>query len=386
MYNITRMKMELNESLQQLERKSKTMRKNLIKMPSIIMMTLIIFLSFAVFSEALEEDPRQEETSLLVMERVTDFFTGDNFNVLEDLRDRVEELTESIGRGTEKIGESMEKLTDFIGFGTTDSDEEKEESETGNEEERISSGQVVGTFKTKAGEPFENIRVNLGNYATYTDSEGEFNFDNIPYGVYTLSYQESQGGELKNIEEILIDSDNERYVFSLVLDTGNEGAVLGEEENGEEILVDSDSEGAPEDEGIEDPEENSNTLLLLLLLILILLGILVFLLMNRKHIKIIDGGTGETLAKRKVDIKSVTWIDLTEEFHEASQEKIRVRFIRSAIKKLCGKKVVFTVDDQIVAEIPEYTGELDFLVKRKSAALGNMDKGITNEGTGEDEN
>ncbi len=350
------------------------MRKNVIKIQSLLIITTMIFLSFTTYSGALEEEPRQGEGPLLVMDRITDFFSGDNFKVLEDMRERVEDLTDSIGRGTERIGESIEKLTDFIGFGDQDPDED--EGASRGEEERITPGQVVGTFKTEAGEPVENIRVNLGNYATYTNSEGEFNFDNIPYGLYTLSYQESQGGALNNIEEILIDSENERFVFSLVLNNGDDGGVSGEGENAEEAAVDSESEAAPEDEGTADSDEGSNVPLYLILLFLILLGIAIFFAINRKHIKIIDGGTGETLAKKKVDIKPVTWIDLTEEFREASQEKIRVRFIRSAISKLFGNKIVFTMDDKIIAEIPEYTGELDFLVKRKPVNEAVGDEGI----------
>ena len=348
------------------------MSRNLNKIGSLLIITMILFLSTTIYSGAQEED-KSREIPLLVMEKVTDFFSGDNFKILEDSKERIEELTDAIGRGSERIGESIEKLTDFIGFNNRDSDEDNKEMENEGPEENNSAGQVVGTVKTKGGEPVENLRMNLGNYATYTNNKGDFTFDNIPHGAYTLSYQESQSEARKNIEEILIDSDNQRYVFSLVLDSGDDGAVLSETEDPGETVLDPESETAPEDQGIENENEGRNILLYLLLLFLALLAMAVFFAINRKHIKIIDGRTGESLGKKKVDIKQVTWIDLTEEFQQASQEKIRIRFIRSAIRKLYGKKVVFTMDDKIIAEIPDYTGELDFLVQKKSVVQGNKD-------------
>ena len=342
------------------------MNKKLGTIQRVWMITAVIFLSFTLWSEALEVEGSNGEKPMLMMERIRDFLPGDNFNMLEDLRDRVEELSDSIGRGAERIGDSLERLTDFIGFGSDDSEEENQGEAPGEEEEALPSGQVVGTFKNREGEPVENVRVNLGNFATYTDEEGTFQFDDIPYGDYTLSYQVAQGEPLKEIEEILIDEGNQRFVFRLVLDQRNGEGLGGEGETLEEVEVESQSETVPLPEEEEEPEESSNVLWFLGLLFIILLGIGLFFLLNRKHIKVIDGGTGETLSKRKVEIKPVTWIDLSDEFEEASREKIRVRFIRSTIKKLFGSKVIFTVDDEIIAEIPEYSGELDFLVQRTS--------------------
>lgn len=383
LYNVTRVKfMKRSLSTDTFERKSTMMNKRLNQKVSkrwtgirrLLLITMVLFISSTLYSGALGEEatktePITEDAPYLMMERVTDFFSGDNFKILEDARDRIDELTDSIGRGSERIGESIERLTDFIGFGGSDSEDGEREGaeadETSEEEqaaENNTPGQVVGTFTSKEGDPLENIRVNLGNYATYTNERGEFAFADLPYGAYTLSYQESQGAGIHNIEEILIDSSNDRYVISMVLDTGGAGEVLAEEDSEREIVVDTSPADAIEDREIED--EDSRMLIFIVFMILILLLIILFFIINRKHIKTIDGRTGETLGKKKIDIKPVTWIDLTEEFQDASGEKIRVRFIRSAIRKLCGKKVVFTVDDTIIAEIPEYTGELDFLVQR----------------------
>jgi|GEM_PF-1038281 len=353
---------------------NKKMNKRWTSIRRLLLITIVLLIAGTLYSSALGEDatkaePTTEDTPYLVMERVRDFFSGDNFKVLEDARDRIDELTDSIGRGSERIGESIEKLTDFIGFGGSDSEdgekEGAEDDETPQEEqtaENNTTGQIIGTVKSKEGEPLENIRVNLGNYATYTNEKGAFAFNDLPYGVYTLSYQESQGEALNNVEEILIDSSNDRYVVSMVLDTGSTGEVLAEEESEREIVPDTSPVDAFEDREIED--EESRLLIFIIVMILIFLLVIFIFMLNRKHIKTVDGRTGETLGKKKIDIKPVTWIDLTEEFQQASGEKIRVRFIGSAIKKLCGKKVVFTVDDTIIAEIPEYTGELDFLVQR----------------------
>ena len=352
------------------------MNKRWIRIRRLLLITMVLFLAGTLYSGALGEDSPKEEAPYLVMEKVTDFFSRDNLKILEDARDRIDELTDSIGRGTERIGESIEKVTDFIGFGSSDSEEEQEEPaaeaeealEEEPEQENNTTGKIVGTVKSKNGEALENIRVNVGNYATYTNDRGEFAFNNLPYGVYTLHYQESQGEEFNNIEEITIDSNNNRYVVSLVLDMGRAGEVLAEEESEREVIVDSTPEVIPENTGIENENEDHGILLFIIIMMLALLMIILFFffffVIDKKHIKTIDGSTGETLGKKKVDIKPVTWIDLTEEFQEASGEKIRVRFIRSAIKKLCGKKVIFTVDDTIIAEIQEYTGELDFLVQR----------------------
>lgn len=350
--------MDIAEFEYKFERKSQLMNKRRIGLGKLLVVTTIIILGFTITAGAIGEEPGKEEAPIMVMERVRDFFSGDNLDIFQDTKERVEELGDSIGRGTEKIGESIEKLTDFLGFDNPDSDEEELDEETEqDEQENVSTGQIAGNFKTTDGESLENIRVNAGNYATYTDNSGEFVFDNIPYGVYTLTYQESEDQALINIEEIRIDSDNDRYVISLILDTKNE------------IIVDSSTEAAPEapPEGgeTEDPEKNVRAGLIIFA-VLILLGILLFLLIKRKHIKIIDAKTGETLRKKNIDIKPVTWIDLTEEVQSASYGKIRVLFMRSAINKLYGKKIIFTVEDQMIGEIPEYTGELDFLIEKRS--------------------
>ncbi|NBG89049.1 carboxypeptidase-like regulatory domain-containing protein [Isachenkonia alkalipeptolytica] len=348
--------------------------KKMLRGKRLLILTLVFFLSFTLFSGAMEaEGPRGEsrgeEGSYLVMERVTDWFSMDNFEVIENAMDRIEEITDSIGRGTERIGESIDKITDFIGFGDNNSGEESGEEEGINEEQdKKDTGEVRGTFTTKDGDGVEDIRVNLGNYATYTNSTGDFAFDEIPYGIYTLSYQASESGELKPVEEILLDGENNRYVINLVIE--QEPSEAGEAQE-EEIIVDAVSEEAPEESPEADPEEDRGVLGLLLILSLLLLAIVLIFVLNRKHIKIIDAKTGESLGKRKVDIKAVTWIDLTEEFQEAAEEKIRIRFIRSALKKLYGKKVIFTVGDQVIAEIPEYTGELDFLIRRKPLEEAN---------------
>ncbi len=332
---------------------------------------LVFLLGFTLQSSAFHggspgDHSAGEGGSYLVMERARDWLDVEPFKILEDARDRVEELTDSIGRGAKRIEETVDRLTDFIGFGDPDSREESgENTPPGDEESREERalGQVRGTFTTKEGEPVESVRVNLGNYATYTNAEGDFVFEEIPYGVYTLSYQPSENGRAKPVEEILLDRENNRYVVNLVIEGDSFEEAPGEEE--EEVLVESVSRESGEEQGLEEAGDEGGIPGFIFLLALVLLALVLFFRLNRKHIKVIDAQTGESLGKKKVEIKTVTWIDLTEEFQEASAQKIRIRFIRSALRKLCGKKVMFTVEDRVIAQIPEYTGELDFLIRKK---------------------
>ncbi len=345
------------------------MKERLIKIKRLFAVTMVLLISLIGYSSALEEEYPKETETYMVIEKVTDLFSGENFNILENTKERVEELTDSIGRGSERIGDSIEKLTNLIGFDNTKTEEVNEALPSEGTQENNSTGQVVGTFKTKDGESLGDIRVNLGNYATYTNSNGDFLFDNLPYGVYTLSYQASQNEPTKALKEISIDSTNDRFVVSLVLENDGAGAVLAENDSAQEIRVGAVPEEIPGETGRGEQNGNRSTLLFLFFIMLALLALILFFAINRKHIKSFDGKTGEALGKKKVLIKDVTWIDMTEEFEIASGDKIRVRFIRTGIKKLWGRKVVFTADDQIIAKIPEYTGELDFLVHKKESPV-----------------
>ncbi len=132
-------------------------------------------------------------------------------------------------------------------------------------------------------------------------------------------------------------------------------AEMPEEEAAEEEPL------LPIEEDVAKPA--GGLLWLLLAAVVLFLALLLLVLLNRKHVRFVDGDTGEYIAKQKIRISPKTSIDLTEVFAQATGDAVRVQFLKPVRRKLIGSRVVFLANGQVLAEIANYTGELEYTVR-----------------------
>jgi len=52
-------------------------------------------------------------------------------------------------------------------------------------------GKITGSVKTEEGTPIENLHVELNDKTTKTLKNGEFVFDQLTYGTYTLKFSKN---------------------------------------------------------------------------------------------------------------------------------------------------------------------------------------------------
>jgi len=112
---------------------------------------------------------------------------------------------------------------------------------------------------------------------------------------------------------------------------------------------------------VEEP--NGTPFLPFVIFAILIAAVISLFISRRKHIRIVDAKTGVFIRKQKIKIYPRTKIDLTEAFEHAYQDAVRVQFLRPAIKKLPGHRILFIKDEEIISEIEEYTGELEYLVE-----------------------
>jgi hypothetical protein len=104
-----------------------------------------------------------------------------------------------------------------------------------------------------------------------------------------------------------------------------------------------------------------------MIIILLALAITALYLISRKHIRIVDERTGKEIEKQRIEFKPRTRIDLTDAFENASNDAVRVQFMKPAIKKLSGFRIVFLYENAVAGEINQYNGELEHIVRLPAA-------------------
>ena len=265
--------------------------------------------------------------------------------ISDTLMETLSELIETMRSYIETIQESVGDLVDNVLPGDREDDEPAPPAE---EEPAPATGTVGGRLSDDEGRPVAGTLLLLNSLETETDRSGSFFFDGVPFGSYSLAMVSPNTGETLVLTSLTVDDNNPHYRVSLLVS-------LPDPDDAEEEVTVTELE--------EDPETGQTLQWVILLLTAILL-LTVFRLLTRKHIQIIDAKTGQTLGKKRIQVRPTTRIDLAEELPEAYDEVVRIRFLRPVVQKLRGCRIVFLRNEQQLMELPEYTGELEITVRQ----------------------
>ena len=265
--------------------------------------------------------------------------------ITDTLMETLGELIETMRTYIETIQESVGDLVENVLPGDREDDEPAPPAE---EEPAPAAGTVGGRLSDDEGRPVSGTRLLLDSLETETDRSGSFFFDDVPFGSYSLAMVSPNTGETLVLTALTVDGNNPHFRVSLLV------SLPDPDDTDEEVTVTE----------LEEDPETGRSLQWVILLVTAILLLTVFRLLTRKHIQIIDAKTGQTLGKKRIQVRPTTRIDLTDELPDAYNEVVRIRFLRPVIQKLRGCRIVFLRNEQQLMELSEYTGELEITVSR----------------------
>ncbi len=263
---------------------------------------------------------------------------------IDNLMEAMAELMETIREYIEQVQDSVMDLVPGIG----EEEEIVEEPAPVPEDEVPVAGMVEGRLTDNDRNPLSEMRVVMGARETVTDGNGSFIFEEVDFGTHQIYLMDPGFQEDVFLTEFQIDENNPHYNVNFIVS-----------------LPDAEAEEEEVEVAVAPVEENGLTgwTTLLLLAIFVLLIIAALLFFTRKHIRIVDANTGGVISKQRIKMYPKTRIDLTRAFEHAYDDAVRVQFLKPAIRKLSGYRVIFLKDEKVVSEIEDYTGELEHYVK-----------------------
>jgi len=275
-----------------------------------------------------------------------------DFPIIDNLMESLAELIETIRAYTEQVQETVRDIISSEPEPVEEAEpieetEPVEEAVPLPEEEVPATGIVEGRLIDDEKDPLSRMRVIMGARETMTDRNGFFFFEDVDFGSHELYLSDPTLQEEVFLTNLNIDENNPNYTVNLTVSLPDPDSEV------EEIEV----APAPVEETDETP------FLLLGIFAVLIVAVISFFIIRRKHIRIVDAKTGKVIKKQKIRIYPKTTIDLTEAFEYAYQDAVRVQFLKPAIKKMPGYRILFMKDEEIIGEIEEYTGELEYLVK-----------------------
>ena len=292
--------------------------------------------------------------------------------IIDDLLENLNDMMQTMRAYMEELREIVEDLIPGLGPAEPAEEPPAEEptpveepppaepppAEEPTQEEPVpSTGTVEGRLADNDRNPMSGVTVIIGPREMQTNQSGYFFFEEVPFGSYDL-YLADDANEDVYLTTVHIDANNLHYSVNLIVS-------LPDADDDTEIVEVME---VPE----EELEEDRGLLFILFVIILLLvLAIIALYFINRKHIRIVDARTGEEIEKQKIEFKPKTRIDLTEAFENASNDAVRVQFLKPATKKLSGFRIVFLHEDVVVGEINQYAGELEHIVKLPSEPPAN---------------
>ena len=308
-------------------------KKVIVMFVMVILMALLTggFIFASTENEIPSDSPNDSENS-----------TFADHPIVERLMEAVDELMETIGAYMEQVQEAVLGLT---------SEEEKEPVEDPAplpEEEVLTAGLVEGRLVDNDRNPLSRMQVSMGAREVTTDRNGFFFFEDVDFGSHELYLSDPSIQEELFLTSFNIDEHNPHYNVNFIVSLHD---ADGEEEE-VEVAV------AP----VEETGPTRGTTLLILAIIALLI-IAVLLIFTRKHIRVVDANTGGVIGKQRIKMYPTTRIDLTKAFEYAYDDGVRVQFLKPAIKKLPGYRIIFLKNEKVVGEIENYTGELEYLVR-----------------------
>ncbi len=324
------------------------------KQKMIVMVVLVILVTYLTGGLVLASS--ENETSSSLPNKPQSTFSADH-PIIDNLMEAIDELIETIRAYTEQV---QEAVRDIISREEDEPEpveepaplpeeepEPVEEPAPLPEEEVPATGIVEGRLVDDDKDPLSRMRVIMGARETITDRNGFFFFEDVDFGSHELYLSDPNLQEEIFLTSFNIDENNPIYTVNLIV------SLPDPDDEVEEVEV----VPAP----VEEPD-GAPFLPFVIFAILIAAVISLFIL-RRKHIRIVDAKTGVFIKKQKIKIYPRTKIDLTDAFEYAYQDAVRVQFLRPAIKKLPGHRILFMKDEEIISEIEEYTGELEYLVE-----------------------
>jgi len=310
------------------------------KQKMIVMVVLVILVTYLTGGLALASV--ENETSSNLPNEPQSTVSTDNF-IIDNLMEAIAELIETIRAYSEQVEEA---IRDIISREEVEP-EPVEEPAPLPEDEVPATGIVEGRLVDDENNSLSRMRVIMGARETITDRNGFFFFEDVDFGSHELYLSDPNLQEEIFLTSFSIDENNPNYNVNLIV------SLPDPEDEVEEVEV------APAP--VEEPD--GAPFLLFGIFAILIVAVISFFILRRKHIRIVDAKTGEFIKKQKIKIYPRTKIDLTEAFEYAYEDAVRVQFLKPAIKKLVGHRIVFMKDEEIISEIEEYTGELEYLVK-----------------------
>ena len=284
--------------------------------------------------------PENEAPSDPLNNSENDTFT--DHPIVKNLMETLDELMETIKAYMEQVQEAVFRLA------SEEEEEPVEDPAPLPEEELSTTGLVEGRLVDNDRDPLSKIQVSMGGREATTDRNGFFFFEDVDFGSHELHLSDPNLQEDIYLTSFHIDENNPHYNVNFIVS-----------------LPDAETEEEEVEVAVAPVEENGLTgwTTLLLLAIFVLLIIAALLFFTRKHIRIVDANTGGVISKQRIKMYPKTRIDLTRAFEHAYDDAVRVQFLKPAIRKLSGYRVIFLKDEKVVSEIEDYTGELEHYVK-----------------------
>jgi len=277
--------------------------------------------------------------------------------IIDDLMEAIAELIETIRTYTEQVQEAVRDIisreedepepVEEPAPLPEDEPEPVEEPAPLPEDEAPATGIVEGRLIDDEKDSLSRMRVIMGARETITDRNGFFFFEDVDFGSHELYLSDPNLQEEIFLTSFNIDENNPNYTVNLTV------SLPDPDDEAEEVEV------APAP--VEEP--NGTPFFPFVIFAILIAAVIGLFILRRKHIRIVDAKTGVFIRKQKIKIYPRTKIDLTEAFEHAYQDAVRVQFLRPAIKKLPGHRILFIKDEEIISEIEEYTGELEYLVE-----------------------
>ena len=305
----------------------------------VVMIVMIILMALSTGGSVFAS-PENESPSDPLNNSENDIFT--DHPIVKSLMETLDELMETIKAYMEQVQEAVFRLT------SEEEEEPVEDPAPLPEDERPTTGLVEGRLVDNDKNPMSRMQVFMGGREATTDRNGFFFFEDVDFGSHELHLSDPNLQEDIFLTSFHIDENNPHYNVNFIV------SLPGAEAEEEEVEV-----------AVAPVEETGFTgwTTLLLLAIFVILIIAALLVFTRKHIRIVDANTGGVISKQRIKMYPKTRIDLTRAFEHAYDDAVRVQFLKPAIKKLQGYRVIFLKGEKVVGEIENYTGELEHIVK-----------------------